>query len=246
MANAQSTNGAHGWPLGSVSGSQTKALIEASGVSPETLGARIQRLRLRQDLTVRDLADLAAVDKNTILRVERGFPTSRATLVLIAAALRLDIARLLVPIDGEEAVRVHKHGKDHWRRHGLMNAGGAVREGEGVIESERERRSAALDGESVFFNLLDCQLDNGQMVSSILEIYGDSQTRTHPGEEFVYCLKGKANITVGGREILLETGEAASFWSSEPHIYSASCENIANDDLPVRVLSVRLDARPKS
>jgi len=47
-----------------------------SAPDPATLGARIQRFRLLQGLSVRDLAERAGVNKNTILRLEKGLTPS--------------------------------------------------------------------------------------------------------------------------------------------------------------------------
>ncbi|MBC8102127.1 MAG: helix-turn-helix transcriptional regulator, partial [Cytophagales bacterium] len=84
-------------------------------LSPTTLGARIQRLRLRQGLSVRDVADKAEVDKNTILRLEKGLPTSARTRDRVCAALGVYVSRLALPEpDDREVVVLHSRDREVW------------------------------------------------------------------------------------------------------------------------------------
>ena len=65
--------------------------------SPVTLGARIQRVRLRREMSVQDLAEAAGGNKNTILRLEKGLTPSYATLARVCEALGVHVAQLTQP-----------------------------------------------------------------------------------------------------------------------------------------------------
>lgn len=187
------------------------------GPDPETLGARIQRIRQRSNLSVRDLAEKAGVNKNTILRLEKGLTPSYVTLNRVCEALGVHIAQLTQP-EPEEEHTISLH----------------ARAGEG-------RAPLAAD-EKVLLAALKCRLPGGRLNAAIMELFGESEPVTHPGEELVFCLRGRAKLTVAGRGYCLGEGDAAAFWSAERHTYSPM-EDAAEDELPVRLLTVWIDTR---
>ena len=208
--------------------------------SPSTVGARLQRLRTQQDLSVRELAKKAGVDKGTVVRIEQGKPYQYETLIKICQALSIHISRLTQSDLEVETVSLHSLEQCQWLKHSEINTGmrGAA---DPTMNLPEERKRLAESGEGVFFHLLNCTLENGSMFGSILELWGRSQTRMHPGQEFLYCIKGEAELVVSGRSYLLKAGEAATFWSSEPHSYAPSPASIEKNDLPATVLTVRND-----
>jgi transcriptional regulator with XRE-family HTH domain len=187
---------------------------------PATLGARIQRFRLRQGLSVRDLADKAGVNKNTVLRVEKGLTPSYSTLNRICDALGVHIAQLTRSALGDDdLVSVHRRSD--------------------------EGRSALAFDETVLLSSLSCRLGGGRLNSAVMELYGNSEPVHHPGEEFVFCLRGQAKLTVAGRGYTLDEGDAAVFWSSERHDY-APADEVPEESMPVLLLLVWLDTRDET
>jgi transcriptional regulator with XRE-family HTH domain len=180
---------------------------------PAILGARIQRIRLRQGLSVRDLAERAGVNKNTVLRLERGTTPSYATLNRVCAALGVHIAQLTQP-SPDESETIALHG----------------RADEGCAPLAADAR--------VLLSALRCKLPGGRLNAVLLELSGQSEPVTHPGEEFVFCLRGAVQLTVGGREYPLGEGDAATFWSSERHRYAPG-----PDTSSALLLCVWVDAR---
>lgn len=75
-----------------------------------------------------------------------------------------------------------------------------------------------------------------------MELYGESEFTTHPGEELVFCLRGSAKVSVAGRTYLLGEGDAATFWSAEQHSYGPA-DDATEEQLPVILLMVWVDAR---
>ncbi|MFY7954169.1 MAG: helix-turn-helix domain-containing protein [Armatimonadaceae bacterium] len=191
-----------------------------SAPDPATLGARIQRFRLRQSLSVRDLAERAGVNKNTILRLEKGLTPSYSTLNRVCGALGVHIAQLTrsEPAD-DDLVSIHRR-------------------------ADEGRSALALD-ETVLLSSLSCRLGGGRLNSAVMELYGQSEPVHHPGEELVFCLRGQAKLTVAGRSYTLGEGDAAVFWSSERHDYSPADE-VPEDSMPVLLLLVWLDTRDET
>ncbi|MFM7322351.1 MAG: helix-turn-helix domain-containing protein [Armatimonadota bacterium] len=192
----------------------------SSGPDPTTLGARIQRQRVRRGLSVRELADRAGVNKNTIVRMEKGLTPSYATLNRVCEALGVHIAQLTRPeVLGDELVSIHSRAD----------------EGPAPLASD----------EGIVLRSLGCRLSGGRLNSALMELFGESEPTTHPGEEHVFCLRGNARLTVAGRDYTLSEGDAAVFWSTERHSY-APAPDTPEDTLPVLLLLVWIDARDEN
>ncbi len=222
--------------------------------SPVTLGARIQRVRLRREMSVRDLADAAGVNKNTVLRLEKGLTPSYATLARVCEALGVHVAQLTQPEPDEaHTIALHDHEQAVRRGYlsGLMPRGaetGTGGEGAVVLFQDGAGMPSFAADEKVLLSVLTCRLPGGRLNAAVLELFGESESVTHPGEELVFCLKGTARLTVAGRSYRLREGDAATFWCSERHSYGPMPEDDDETDesLPVRMLSVWIDTREET
>lgn len=47
------------------------------------------------------------------------------------------------------------------------------------------------------------------------------QQRVHPGHDWFFVIEGRVRLSLGEREIMVETGEAAEFPTMTPHAFSA-------------------------
>jgi transcriptional regulator with XRE-family HTH domain len=227
------------------------------------VGARIQRLRLKQNLSVRDLADKAGVDKNTILRVEKGLTVSGRTLDRVCRALDVYVSRLLLPEPEEgEAVVLHRRASEVWWPYpgmgdpfpgddsDLGTPTAPPEEAAGSEVSGIGARAGAHPTPKVapqttprgFVASLACRMPRGRMRSSLIRIWDETTPNAHPGEEFVFCLSGKACLTVAGRAYLLEEGDAATFYCAERHTY-APAPDAPENSLPVVLLTVWHDSQ---
>lgn len=211
-----------------------RELIKQLG--PAVLGDRIRRIRVRQKLSIRDLATAAGMSKTSVVRMEAGESFRASTLLRACEALSIHVERLAsLSDDAAEPYMVHRRSDDRW----LDMADTAGRQLLGVDRplSPNEREEAASNGVTVPVCLIKSRLDGGSVLPSIIEAYSKSPGRSHPGEEFLYVLSGRARIEIGPDVIELDEGEAVTFWSAEPHSYAPASEA----DAPVRLLSVRVD-----
>lgn len=211
-----------------------RALLDSVG--PEVLGHRIRRLRDRQGLSIREVADRAQVSKNSIVRLEQGGGTQPITLLRVCSVLGLHVERLAEPT-GEDMrlAATHRAADDRWFDAGDMGSAP-------LLEADRpltaaERKGAVRGGVKTPVNMLQCRLPGGCFLPSVLEVFEETAPRSHVGEELAYVLEGQAVITVGGEAHVLSQGEAITFWSAEPHTYAPA----DSDEVPVRILSVRID-----
>lgn len=230
----------------------TPALNSPTTPSPVTLGARIQRVRLRKEMSVRDLAEAAGVNKNTVLRLEKGLTPSYATLARVCEALGVHVAQLTQP-EPDEATTIALHDREQAVRRGYLTGllprtpSGDGEEAVVLFQDGAGMPSFAAD-EKVLLSVLACRLPGGRLNAAVLELFGESESVTHPGEELVFCLKGTARLTVAGRSYRLREGDAATFWCSERHSYGPmpDDDDETDDSLPVRVLSVWIDTREET
>ncbi len=219
-------------------------------LSPTTLGARIQRLRVRQGLSVRDVADKAEVDKNTVLRLEKGLPTSARTRDRVCAALGVYVSRLALPEPDDREVMV-KHSRDRevwWPYPGMGEPRSLPLLGSTPVEDLFKNEDALLEQAASqlaagYVTSLACRMPQGRLRSSLLKLYDETTANMHPGEEFCFCLRGAAVLKVSGKTTLLEEGDAVTFWCAEPHTYAPASGVIPPDEPPILLLTVWLDAR---
>lgn len=199
-------------------------------------GDRLRRTRVQQRLSIRQIADLAQISKTSVVQVESGRSSRRSTYLKVAEAMGLHLDRLVVPGSSSELpYAVHRKQNDAWFD--------MVDFGDGPLPAEAQtnptaRRTLSERSGIAPLNILTSRLERGRIKPTVLELYEPSPVRSHAGEEHVFVLAGEAIVSVGGAEIPLGTGESVTFWSSEPHSYAPQ----AGSELPVRLLSVRVDS----
>jgi transcriptional regulator with XRE-family HTH domain len=81
----------------------------------------------------------------------------------------------------------------------------------------RPRRDSA--GRSTFWSLTDPEENSGRVVVKmrIPQSARLPETRVHPGRDWFYVLKGTLRLQLGSREVLVRSGQAASFDTMTPH-----------------------------
>ncbi|MGB3545186.1 helix-turn-helix domain-containing protein [Rubrivirga sp.] len=207
-----------------------------AGTDPVMLGGRLRRVRLARGTSIRDLADEAGISKNSVVRLEQGRGTNPTTILRVCSALGLHLEPLIAGDVVEASVaRVHHAKDDLW--YDMTDFGAGPLEGaDGPIDTHARQRAVASGEAVVPLNILKSRLPDGRVMPTILELYGPSELRTHPGEEFVYVIDGRVRVDVGPESYVLETGESLTFHSAEPHAYAPEA-----DAVPSKLLSVRVE-----
>lgn len=192
---------------------QEKASRVIGTLGMEVLGQRLRRERLAQKLSVRTLGQVSGVGVSSVVRAEAGKHIRPLTLIRLTEAMNIHLERLAAtPTD--ESVATHCQGEE-WL----------------PLESAK---SQALND----IQLLNSRLAGSQLLPTMLRVTGESDTRSHPGEEFLYVLSGEAIVTVTGKPIRLGAGDSINFWGSEPHSYAPATE------APAVLLSIRVNPKP--
>lgn len=161
---------------------------------PTALGNRLQRLRQKRQMTLRQLAKETDLSPSHISAIERSLThPSVAVLQKLAKALSTNMIGL---IGGDPSM-------DH------------------LIVRPRERRSLDMKLRGVEIQQLyriDTVLES---LLFLVEPGADSETYSHEGEEFLYGLSGTLNLILDEtQEYVLHAGDAMTFQSHRPHRFS--------------------------
>ena len=156
------------------------------------VGKRIKELRSKRGWALRELAKRCGLSANAISLIERGenSPT--------VSSLRRLSGAFNVPIT------------DFFQEKHTASCA-YVKEGEGV---RVQNQDAEL--ESLGFGLQSQQLEPFRMV---IDPQGEAfcEPITHPGQEFVFCLQGEVEYTVGEETYWLTSGDSLLFNAGLPH-----------------------------
>jgi len=208
-----------------------REIAEWNESAQRMVGDRLRRARLGHHYSVRQMATLAGLSKTSVVQAEAGRTSRRSTYEKLGAALHFRMESLLsITQSTEDPFSVHRHADDRWYR--------LAHYAEGPIpdQSADGRKQVGVSG-STPFCLLSSRLHGGAIKPNIVEVFSQSEKRSHPGEEFAFVMSGRALLEIGESVIQLCEGESVTFWSGEPHSYGPAPDS----PLPVRILSVRVD-----
>jgi transcriptional regulator with XRE-family HTH domain len=159
------------------------------------IGRKLKATRLRNDMTIQELAESSSVSSNMISRIERGLTTpSVEIMVKIANAFGMSINYFVEEADKGSTIVHTKHGQ-----------------GEPVFFFEDKHQIISLTqgihdpNFTVFFDTIEenCSSGDGGMV--------------HTGEEFALILEGSLEFVIEGESYELAKGDSLVFKASLPH-----------------------------
>jgi transcriptional regulator with XRE-family HTH domain len=171
---------------------------------PLMLGKRAQRVRSEKNMSIEALAAAAGVNKNTVVRFEKGLSTRMETVYRICGVLGVSPLHLVEGglVQGKD-YDIKKHDPAERSRQ--------------VHRKDRVRREV-MHGMTV--GDLNYRLPGGRLSAKVLEIKGRGEVHTHPGEELLFCLTGTVGFEISDVKGVLKKGDAVFFWGTEPHAYA--------------------------
>ena len=177
------------------------------------IGNVIRELRLKDNLTIAEVAAQAGISRGMVSKIENGLvSTSLETLSKIAQALGVSLAHLF--------------------RHYNMPSGGAqlVKNGAGMEVVRRGTRRGHT------YHLLAYDQGPRKAFEPFLITMDDASevfpTFEHPGTEFIYMLHGRIEYRHGQQTYSLEPGDSLTFRGDIPHGPERLIE------LPIHFLSI--------
>ena len=198
---------------GEVPAERRPGAVAANGKSLDRfIGNVIRELRLKDNLTIAEVAAQAGISRGMVSKIENGqVSTSLETLSKIVQALGVSLAHLF--------------------RHYNMPSGGAqlVKNGAGMEVVRRGTRRGHT------YHLLAYDQGSRKAFEPFLITMDDASevfpTFEHPGTEFIYMLKGRIEYRHGQQTYVLEPGDSLTFRGDIPHGPERLIE------LPIRFLS---------
>ena|ERR1700736_1183768 len=178
------------------------------------LGERVRHRRKAQNLSLKQVADLANISISMLSQIERGISSpSVRVLASLASALNVGLGNLFDESLSQPSVADDK-----------------------IVVRASERKHLGFWRSGISKELLTPQIGKSglEIFMVVIEPGGStgSQGYTHDGEEGGVVLEGAISIEVDGREYRLETGDSFRFNSGRPH----SFKNVKKE--PARVIWV--------
>ncbi|OZI30077.1 transcriptional regulator [Bordetella genomosp. 10] len=159
------------------------------------MALKLKLLRVQAGLTLEQLAQSCGLTRSYISKVERGISTpSIETAFKLAHALGVNVDRLFgKPEQAEEIslIRARDAAPDERDEYLTLVAG---------ANGDRLMRA---------FVIRPGKFNGGRARKRILS--------HHDGEEILYVLSGRLELTIGARKELLDVGDCVQFNSSSPH-----------------------------
>jgi len=166
-------------------------------MDPGEIANRLKELRLRQTMTLDQLAARTGFTKGYLSRIENSDKAPPLfTLDTIARALGIDVASLLT-------------GNEHMEEADIVM----------VRKDERRRVRRQTDPYQYSYESLAYKKPGKNMEPYIITVgfKRDTEGYRHHGEEFILALEGEVEFFYGDRSFLLKEGDSLYFDASVPH-----------------------------
>lgn len=159
------------------------------------IGQKLKTTRLKNDMTIQELAKRATVSSNMISRIERGLTTPSVEILMrLASSFGMSMNYFVEEAEKGSTLVFTPNGK-----------------GEPIFFFEDKHQIFSLaqgirdPSFSVFLDILEegCNSGQGGMV--------------HSGEEFAFVLEGKVAFYVENEEYCVDVGDSIVFKASRPH-----------------------------
>ena len=170
------------------------------------VGKKLKAIRLKNDLTIQELAEKSGVSSNMISRVERGLTIPSVEILMKLAGVFDKSINYFV----EEVSTTH----------------------EVVFTSPGERDKTVYDDENnMHTESFTSGLRDPQFMSFLCTVprggTSGRQHMFHPGDELIYLLEGQLQVTIAGEQYQLSPGDSLSFKSHLPHRWDNTGESDA-------------------
>lgn len=180
------------------------------------IGSRVMEIRKQAGLTLKRLAEATDLSPALLSRVENGLAMpSIPTLQMIADSLKVDIGYLFKS-EGEKRYVISRKGTRK------------------VSYSERGSTGKTTYEVEVLAEGMENPFMEPIIATLLARKDEDFNAVTHGGQELMYVLEGKVELTLGEKKFVLKKGDAAYFDGDLPH------KGISLSKKPARSLNVHL------
>lgn len=172
------------------------------------VGKKLKAIRLKNDLTIQELAEKSKVSSNMISRIERGLTIPSVEILMKLAGVFDKSINYFV----EEVVTTHE-----------IVCSSPGRRDTTVYEDERNMHTESFTSglRDPQFMSFFCSVPKGGR--------SGQQNMYHPGDELIFIIQGKLKVTIAGEVYNLGEGDSLSFKSHLPHRW----ENVGDDEAKI-------------
>ncbi len=172
------------------------------------VGKKLKAIRLKNDMTIQELAERSKVSSNMISRIERGLTIPSVQILMRLAGVFQKSINYFV----EEVSTTH----------------------EVVFSSPGKRDKTVYDDErNMTTESFTSGLRDPQFMSFFCTVprggTSGKQNMYHPGDELIYVMDGRLRVSIAGEVHILNPGDSLSFKSHLPHRW----DNIGEGDAKV-------------
>ena len=160
------------------------------------VGKKLKAIRLKNDMTIQELAAESAVSSNMISRIERGLTIPSVEILMkLAVVFEKSINYFVEEVSTtHEIVYTRPGGRDTT-----------------VYDDDDNMHT-----ESYTSGLRDPQFMSFMCTVPVGGSSGQKHMH-HPGDELIVLVEGKLRVVIAGEEYLLSSGDSLSFKSHLPH-----------------------------
>ena len=172
------------------------------------VGKKLKAIRLKNDLTIQELAERSKVSSNMISRIERGLTIPSVQILMKLAGVFHKSINYFV----EEVSTTHE-----------------------IVFSSPGRRDKTVydDEKNMHTESFTSGLRDPQFMSFFCTVQkggtSGQQNMYHPGDELIYVLEGQLRVSIAGEVHVLNAGDSLSFKSHLPHRW----DNVGEGDAKV-------------
>ena len=172
------------------------------------VGKKLKAIRLKNDMTIQELASRSQVSSNMISRIERGLTIPSVEILMKLSSVFDKTSNYFV----EEVSTTH----------------------EVVLGQPGERDTTVYDDDAnMRTESFTSGLRDPQFMSFLCTVPSGGTSGQkhmhHPGDELIYLLEGRLRVTIAGEVYQLSPGDSLSFKSHLPHRW----DNVGNGEAKV-------------
>lgn len=161
------------------------------------IGEKIRKLRQENNWTIQKLSDASKISPAGIYKIETGTMTpSITTMLKIAKALGKKIDYFIGDYEPVKDLE---------------------------LLSKKNRKKIKVNESGFEVERIAGKLENCKLIAAIFTMKPGGRTVeepiSHTGEELVFCLEGKMELTIGDKKYTLKAGDSIHYKTESPHVW---------------------------
>ncbi len=217
-----------------------RAIADGLDLRLVIFGLRVKTLRERRGLSIRDASAEIGIDKNTLMKMERGEDVRQSIREKVFNFYGMTPIN---PLARPLAVEYGKHYALHTPATSLWymvkpNIEGQTAETSPAIQDPKERLRLGRSGlVSRFYRSFQLRMPEGVLSAGLVELYHRTEIHQWPAEVMIYALRGSVRVQVGDESFVISEG-SAGVWDNSIANYYEPATPIGVNGFPAEFLLI--------